>query len=93
MIECGLDKCGKRYIGESVRQLKDRIGQHKGYIKNKVLSQPTGEHFNLPGHSLANMNVTILEKVKTSDTLYRKEREKYHIRKFNTFHEGINKTS
>ena len=92
MIECNLDKCGKRYIGESEKQLKERLGQHKGYIKNKILSQPTGAHFNLPGHTLSNMNVTILEKVKHFDTLYRKEREKFHIRKFNTFHDGINRT-
>ena len=36
----------------------------KDDVNNKILSQPTGQHFNLPGHSLANMNVTILEKVK-----------------------------
>ena len=79
-------------MGESERKLRDRISEHKGYINNKNLSQPTGQHFNLPGHSLNNMNVTILEKVKKMDKMYRREREKYHIRKFNTFYEGMNKT-
>ena len=41
---------------------------------------------------MANMNVTILENVRKMDTIYRREREKYHIRKFNTFYEGMNKT-
>ena len=91
MIECNLDKCKKRYIGETDRKLKERITEHKGYINNKILSQPTGQHFNLPGHSISNMKIAIIEKVKKPDTFYRKEREKYHIRKFNTFYEGMNK--
>ena len=46
---------------------------------------------NDPGHSLADLRVTILEQVKKKCILYRKEREEYFIRKFNTVHEGINK--
>ena len=48
----------------------------------------TGEHFNLPGHTYQNMKFTIVEKVKKQDIIYRQEREKYFIRKFNTFNEG-----
>ena len=33
----------------------------------------------------------ILEKMKTSDDEYRKERERYLINKFNTFYNGINR--
>ena len=79
LIQCNLDKCRKRYIGETDRQIKERISEHKGYIKNKILTKPTGEHFNKPGHTIANMKIVILEKVKKVDTLYRREREKYHI--------------
>ena len=43
----------------------------------------TGEH-------LSDLNITILEQVNRKDTLYRKEREKYFIRKFNTFYKGLN---
>ena len=50
-----------------------------------------GEHFNMPGHSLSNMIVTVLEKVKTIDEMYRKEREKYFIMKFNTYYKGLNR--
>ena len=51
----------------------------------------TGAHFNLPGHSLADMKATIIEHVKKQSDIYRKERENFFIRKFNTFHAGLNK--
>ena len=56
-----------------------------------VRSQPTGLHFNLPGHSLANLTITVLEQAKRNSEEYRKEREKYFIRKFNTFYKGMNR--
>ena len=43
----------------------------------------------ITNHSMS--NVTIIEKVRKLDLEYRKEREKYHIRKFNTFNNGLNK--
>ena len=93
LIECDKENCKQRYIGETDRELKVRIAEHKGYIRNKNLGQPTGIHFNLPGHSLSNMNVTIIEKMRKTDRLYRREKEKYHIKKFNTFYNGMNKTT
>ena len=80
------------YIGESERNLRDRISEHKTYIRTNKLNQPTGEHFNRPGHSLANLKITILEKMKTDSTLYRKERESYLIRKFDSYNRGMNKS-
>jgi hypothetical protein len=49
------------------------------------------EHFYEPGHSLSDMTLTVLERVKSSDDMYRKEREKYFIRKFNTYYKGLNR--
>ena len=69
MIECNLPACKQQYIGETHRNIQ----------------KATGKHFNLPGHSLSNMEVLILEKVKINNLQYRKEREEYHIRKFDTF--------
>ena len=60
-------------------------------MNNQDLSTATGEHFNSPGHSLADMSITILERVRQKDDLYRKEREKYFIRRFNTFYGGLNR--
>ena len=61
-----------------------RLADHRGYIINKVESQPAGLHFNLPGHSLDNMTATILEQVKYNNEEYKK-RAKYFNRKLNTF--------
>ena len=91
LIECKKENCKLRYIGETERKLKERIADHKQYTKSIVPTQATGEHFNLPGHSLSDITVTIIEKVKQNDENYRKEREKMHIRKFNTYYKGINR--
>ena len=37
-------------------------------------------------HSSADLSITVLKDVNKNDDLYRKEREKYFIRKFNTFY-------
>ena len=98
MITCEKENCQQKnkikqkYIGESGRSLKDRICEHLGYVRNKNLKQATGLHFNLPGHSRDDLKVTVLEKVVSTDPLYRKEREAFHIRRFNTFYYGLNRT-
>ena len=91
LIECQKDRCQNRYIGETGRHFKFRLDEHRGYVNNQVLSQATGAHFNLPGHSLADLKATILEQVKYNDEEYSKERESYHIRIFNTYYNGLNR--
>ena len=66
--------------------LKFRLAGHRGYITNKVTSKATGAQFNLPGHSLANMKISVIEQPKQRNSSYRKEREKYFINKFNTYY-------
>ena len=90
MIQCIKENCQERYIGQTGRLLKHRIADHRGYILNQVTSKATGAHWNLPGHSLAHMNVTVLEQVKYNSEPYRRERETFFINKFNTFYRGIN---
>ena len=90
-VECNKDNCQEKYIGQSKRKLSSRLAAHRGYVTNLVKSQPTGLHFNLPGHSLANLTITILEQAKRNNEEYRKEREKYFIRKFNTYYKGMNR--
>ena len=89
LIQC--ERCKVKYIGETERPLKDRIGEHKGYIRTKKLNEPIGEHFNQRGHSITDLKVSILEKVIKEEKFYRKERESYLIRKFDTFYGGLNK--
>ena len=91
LIECQIDTCRQKYIGHTGRLLKFRLADHRGYINNQVVSKATGAHFNLPGHSLADMRITVLEQVKFNSEEYRREREKYFINLFNTYHKGMNK--
>ena len=88
---CKKEKCRQVYIGETERMLKSRLADHCGYVRNQRLDQATGEHFNLPGHNLADMTVTVLEQSKRNNLQYRKQREEYHINGVNTFYKGINK--
>ena len=91
MIKCIKENCQQFYIGETGNKLKERTSQHIGYINNKNSKEATGEHFNSNGHNLYDMKVIGLEIVKKNDTEYRKERESYLIRKFNSFYKGINR--
>ena len=78
-------KCNVQYIGESERTLQDRFSEHKGYVVNQKLNKTTGEHYNIKGHKVSDMQVTILEKIFSSETAFRKERENYFIMKMNTY--------
>ena len=91
MIECQKENCNEQHIGESGRPLRYRLAEHRGYVVNHLTNQPTGAHFNSPGHSLSDMKIMILEQVKIQDPNYRKEREKYFINKFNTYYVGMNR--
>ena len=88
-ISC--DKCDQQYVGETGRTLALRFSDHRGYVRNEKFDQPTGEHFNLPGHKLADMKISIVEKVLSSDPNMRKIRESHFIEKLNTFYKGMNK--
>ena len=80
----------KTYIGETKRFLKSRLDDHCGYVNNHI-DTATGSHYTQPGHTLANLQVVILEQVKKRGDAYRKEREEYFIRKFDTVHSGLNR--
>ena len=81
----------KHVVGETHRELRERISEHRGYIHKKGTSQATGDHLNFPGHGLSDMKVMVIEKVKVNDVSYKKERESDHIRKFYTYYRGINR--
>ena len=89
VIEC--DKCEEKYVGETKRTLRKRLAEHRGYVLNKQLDIATGAHYNSPGHSVANMKISVIEQVKQQSDLYRKEREEYFIRKIDTYHNGLNR--
>ena len=85
------EKCSLQYIGESERSLKERFSEHKSYVVNNMKSKATGEHFNMKGHRVSDMRVSILEKIFSTDPAIRKEREKFFINKMNSKYKGLNK--
>ena len=91
LIQCEKERCQQKYIGYTHQEFRERMCQHLGYVRNKLLNKATGQHFNLPGHSKNYMKFPIIEKVRSSDPLYGREREKLHIRRFNSFYGGINR--
>ena len=52
------------YIGQTTRSLDERVREHIGQIRNLHTNQPTGEHFNLPGHELQHLKVSVLYSIK-----------------------------
>ena len=76
-------QCKKQYIGMTKRRLVDRIKEHSSDIritKDKV----SGTHYNLPGHSIDNFKVQVLEKVVPNNTQMLLSRESYWINRFQT---------
>ena len=78
------------YIGQTKRQFKDRVAEHRDYPKRDVLTEPSGEHFTKRGHNVSHLRGVILEKVKNPDPFILKAREHLYIRKFDSFHHGLN---
>ena len=52
-------QCKLKYIGQTTRYLDERVREHIGYIRNLHKNQPTGEHFNLSGHELYHLKVSV----------------------------------
>ena len=70
--------------------LETRISQQLGYVSRNEQDRATGKHFNLPGHSAADMEVMVIEKIHQSDAFYRKEREHHHIQNMDLVRKGLN---
>ena len=50
--------------------LKDRFLDHLGYARKGEIKKATGGNFNLIGHSLSDMNISVLESVMEKNTFY-----------------------
>ena len=90
---CRKANCSEFYIGQSKNSLKERFSDHRGYVNTSKLHQATGAHWNLPGHKVSDMGITVLEKIKSKDPFYRKERDKYFINKFEARTKSLNKNN
>ena len=60
--------------------------------KTEEKNHPTGVHFTSKEQYLSDMTITILEQVSSTDPYYRTERERYLIRNFNSYNNGLNKS-
>ena len=52
---------------------------------------PSGLHFNVPGHSVSDIESLVIEHVKDKDPFILKAREHHFIKKFDTYRNGLNK--
>ena len=89
IIEC--KKCNQQYIGETHDTAKKRFLQHRGYVRRKEMDWAKGQHFNLPGHAMADITISVLERIRQTDPAYRKQRESDYIEQFETKRKGINR--
>ena len=70
-----------QYVGMTKRALHKRFNEHRGYIKNKKETS-VAEHFNLPGHSMGDLTIMIIDQEDDVTTL--REREGYWINELKT---------
>ena len=93
--KCNKNKCKDyprcEYIGLTTRPFRNRLMEHKQYVRSQLLDKPSGHHFNQPGHSLSHLSGLVLEHVKSPDPFVLKAREFYYIQKFDTYNNGLNK--
>ena len=88
----GAGPCLRRpaqYVGKvgPTRACRIRCTEHRGAV-NHHWDTGVGEHFNLPGHDLANFNFLPFEKVRSSDPFVVETRESYWIEKYGVLGEG-----
>ena len=60
-------------------------------MNNNNQSKAAGVHFNTKGHSVSDMQITVVEKIFSKDPMFRKQQEKLYIQKFNTRYKGLNR--
>ena len=81
-IHC--EKCGYIvYVGETGTSLYERFQNHISCI-NKDTKDPIPRHFNGKEHSIQDLKIVGIEKIKKQDIHLRKIRESFWIKKMNT---------
>ena len=66
--------------------MKQHLGDGRTEKTNAI-----GEHFSSPGHSIADMTFSVIEKLNRNDVRYRKTKESYHIQGWNLKYRGLNR--
>ena len=74
--------------------MKQRFSEHYADAIKKDGVKPCGKHFNLPGHSEANLSAIAIEQVlPKNDTLLRRRRENHWINIYQSVNVGANSRS
>lgn len=82
IIEC--NRCGNQYVGETGNALHVRLNGHRSDIKAKIVEKPVAQHFNQPGHSMNDLTIMCIEKIRKDDPHLRRRRESYWIHTLET---------
>ena len=90
LITCKKGTCGKQYLGQTGRPLYKRYSEHEDDAMDPNTNTQVGKHFQLPGHSTADIEMIPLEKVKTGGRAVREARERELIRKYQLAYYGLN---
>ena len=61
LITCS--KCDNQYVGETKQKLSKRLSGHRSAIKKHANTFIAIKHFNLPGHSVADILIQPIEKI------------------------------
>ena len=91
LVTCS--KCNRQYCGETSTTLKQRFANHRSSIAH-AYDLPLAKHFNQQGHSVDNIKIIPIEKIKDdrNSEVKRKEREGFWIYELETLApKGINK--
>lgn len=88
VISC--TKCGKLYVGQTARMLKDRLNNHRSDIK-LMKSTAIACHFNEPLHSIKDLNITPIADISDIDISDRNKIEYNYMMSLNTIYPiGLN---
>ena len=77
-INCG--NCDAKYVGETGRQVKDRMVEHERDLKNKKPASKVYEHVKNTGHSFKFEDVAVLDNCSHKKT-------RLHLESIHTFKE------
>ena len=83
-----------QYCGETGKSVEERFCGHRNTITQHCHSNttlPVGEHFRLPGHSVADLVFTPVERIYSNNVFVRKVREKLLINRLDLIENGLNK--
>ena len=89
-LQCDKNNCRQIYIGQTQRTLKERFAEHKTSVRTKTKNS-IGDHFNLPGHSVTNMKILALEKIKQQGKQIIEKRESFWINQLEAEFKGLNR--